>query len=211
VTWAIPRLYAILDVDAVRACGRPPLDVLDAWLGAGVRLVQLRAKTLSFGPFLALADDVVRRAAPLGAAVNVNDRVDVAMAADAAGVHVGQADLTPAEVRSIAGAALLVGLSTHNEEQVRAATRAPVDYVAVGPVYETRTKERPDPVVGLEGVRMAAEAVGPSGRPIVAIGGIRLEHARDVLAAGASSIAVISDLLQGDPGARAREWIETLG
>lgn len=208
---SLPRLYAILDVDAVVARGLAPLAVLDAWLDAGVRLVQLRAKTLTFGPFLALADDVGRRVAAAGGRFVVNDRADVAALARAWGLHLGQTDLTPAEARPMLDSGVILGVSTHSAAQAAAALQGPVDYVAIGPVFRTASKARPDPVVGLEGVQEAAELARQSARPVVAIGGITIDTAPDVLAAGACSVAVIGDLLVGDPATRAREWIEAVG
>jgi len=208
----VPRLYAILDVDTAVARGLEPLTVVDAWLGAGIRLVQLRAKSLTFGPFLTLADEVARRVASAGGLFVVNDRVDVAALSGAGGLHLGQQDLTPAEARPIVGGGVVIGLSTHNPSQVVGALGAGgVDYLAIGPVFRTATKARPDPVVGVEGVRDAAARVGPAGVPLVAIGGITLETAAAVLSAGATSVAVIADLVAAEPGARAREWLRAVG
>jgi len=201
------RLYAILDRELTLARGLAPLDVVDAWLDAGVRVIQLRAKETASGEFLRLADEVARRSKAMGALFIVNDRADIAVMADAAGVHLGQDDLRPEDARRVVGARV-IGLSTHNDVQLTRALDAPVDYVAIGPVFETQSKARPDPVVGLEGVSMAASRARPRACPVVAIGGITLPRAADVLAAGASAIAVISDLLSGDITARARAWLE---
>jgi thiamine-phosphate pyrophosphorylase len=128
--------------------------------------------------------------------------------ANAHGVHVGQSDLPAADVRRIAGPARWIGVSTHTPEQVDEAVQAPVAYVAVGPVFRTGTKDTGYDPRGLDLVRYAAG----TGVPVVAIGGITLERAADVLAAGASAVAVISDLLvTGDPEARAREYVGALG
>jgi thiamine-phosphate pyrophosphorylase len=205
----LPRLYAILDIDACGRRGLDPLAVLDQWLEAGVRLVQLRAKTLAAGPALAAAESVVRRTRAAGALLICNDRADLARLAGADGVHVGQTDLAPTDVRGLLPTSALVGLSTHNEVQVRRARDEPISYLAIGPVFETASKTQPDPAVGLEGVRMAASLA--NGVPLVAIGGITVERARSVIDAGATSVAVISDLLQGDAKARARSFIESLG
>jgi thiamine-phosphate pyrophosphorylase len=203
----LPRLYAILDVDLTRARGWQPLDLLDLWLDAGVRAVQLRAKSLTFGPMLALADEVVARTRSRGGLVIVNDRADVARLCAADGVHLGQTDLSPAEARDLLGAERIVGLSTHSPAQVDAALAQPVDYLAIGPVFATRSKARPDEVVGLEGVRMAVERSG--GVPVVAIGGITRATAQPVLACGAAAVAVIADLL-GDAPARVHEWLRAV-
>jgi thiamine-phosphate pyrophosphorylase len=206
----LPVLYAILDADAVVARHLAPLAVLDAWLAAGVRLVQLRSKTMGSGPMVELADECVRRARLAGAAVIVNDRADVARMSGSAGVHVGQADLAPGAARAVVGPSAAVGLSTHSEAQVAAAIGEPIDYIAIGPVYETSTKDQPDQVVGLDGIRRARLLARPAGLPLVGIGGITSDRARAVIHAGASSVAVIADLLAGDPEARAREFLRAL-
>ena len=206
----LPRLYAILDVDALQARGLHPETVCAAWLDAGVRLVQLRAKRLSTGALLALTDRLVAQARPARARLIVNDRADVAAQAGAAGVHVGARDLSPREVRRIAGRTAIVGSSAHAPGEVAAALHEPIDYVAIGAVYRTPRKPPDHPVVGLAGVRAAAPLARAAGRPLVAIGGITLERAGEVLDAGASAIAVIGDLLSGDPARRVAAWLDAL-
>ena len=138
-----------------------------------------------------------------------NDRADVASAAEASGVHVGQEDLRAEAARSVIGTGKLLGVSTHNLEQFKEAAATSADYVAVGPVFSTSSKANPDPVVGIEFIRSVRALTG---KPIVAIGGITLERAAKVIQAGADSVAVISDiLLARDPGQRARQYIELLG
>jgi thiamine-phosphate pyrophosphorylase len=203
-------LYAILDIDYTTSIGRAPMDVAAAWLDAGVRLIQLRAKTLESGAFLVLAESTIERCRSVGAVCIVNDRADIAVLAGADGVHVGQDDLAPAAVRRIVGADAWVGLSTHTDTQMDAACRAPVSYVAIGPVFSTATKQQPAATVGLEGVRRAAVLAGAAGLPLVAIGGITLETAPGVLGAGADAVAVISDLQTGDPHARVRAYLAAL-
>jgi thiamine-phosphate pyrophosphorylase len=140
--------------------------------------------------------------------VIVNDRADIARLCGAAGVHVGQEDLTVAQVRAVLGPDAIVGLSTHTAEQLERALREPIDYVAVGPVYGTDTKATGYQPIGLESVRAAAVRTAPRSLPVVAIGGINRDNARQVLAAGARSVAVISDLLAGgDPAARVRGFL----
>ena len=203
------RLYAILDVDLTFSRGLAPLEVVDAWLDAGVRLFQLRAKSMTGGPMLDLADTLAAKASKAGATFIVNDRADVAAMANADGVHVGQDDLPPAAARAIVGDGLYVGVSTHSLEQLRAAMGEPVDYLAIGPVFSTASKANPDPVVGLDTVRDAAR-VAPT-LPLVAIGGITLDTAPGVIAAGASAVAVISNLLSSDhPRRRAKEFLSAL-
>jgi thiamine-phosphate pyrophosphorylase len=202
----LPPLYAILDLDIADAGGLDPHTLCDAWLAAGVRLIQLRAKRLTAGPMLALATPLAARCHAAGARFIVNDRADIARLSGADGVHVGQDDLTPADARRIVGPSAIVGVSTHNHEQLHAAVLDPVDYLAIGPVFATASKERPDPTVGLDGVRRARAIADAHGRPLVAIGGITLESARDVVSAGAHSVAIISGLLDGDPAALAGRW-----
>ncbi len=184
--------------------------LVEAWLSAGVRLVQLRAKRASSGAMLGRARAMVDRVRRVGGWLIVNDRADIARMAGADGVHVGQDDLSPEAVRTIVGPEVLVGLSTHTDEQVRAALMQPVDYVAVGPVFETTTKARPDPVIGLEGIRSAARLARPRNVPVVAIGGITTERAAEVLAAGADAVAVISELYGEELARHARALVEVL-
>lgn len=212
----LPPLYAILDVDAVAARGLEPRRVLRDWLEAGVRLVQLRAKRLSLGPFLELADQMAGECRHAGATFIVNDRVDVARLCGADGVHLGQDDLSPEQARAMLPDKAWIGLSTHNDAQLVAGMAAPVTYLAIGPVFQTTTKARPDPVVGLDGVRRVTSNLQTANckMPLVAIGGITLATAADVLAAGADSVAVISDLLGPsghDPAERARALLRALG
>lgn len=144
-------------------------------------------------------------AVPYGARVIVNDRVDLARICGAAGVHVGQDDLPPARARALLGEDAIVGWSTHTVAQIDAARELPVSYVAVGPVFGTRTKNTGYDPVGLDLV--AAAAVRSGGRPIVAIGGITLDTAASVWGAGATTVAVIGDLLSGgDPAARVASY-----
>lgn len=205
-----PRLYLVVDVDAARQAGWPPRDLARAYLDGGATLVQLRAKQLASGAFLALCDDVVRLASGYdGARVLVNDRADVARLSLAAGVHVGQTDLDPAGARRLVGDSAVVGLSTHTEAQIEAAVRQPVDYIAVGPVFSTTTKATGFSAVGLGLVASAARMAGRL--PVVAIGGITLDTAWSVIEAGASSVAVITDALAGgDPVGRTRTFLQVL-
>jgi len=136
----------------------------------------------------------------------MNDRADLCVAADFDGVHVGQEDLSPEAVRAIIGSGRCLGVSTHNPDQLREAELTSADYLAIGPVFATSSKERPDPVVGLEGVRRARALTR---KPLVAIGGITRSNAASVIEAGADSVAVISDLLR-DPGKSAEEFFRVL-
>jgi thiamine-phosphate pyrophosphorylase len=205
-----PALHAILDVDAAANAGWPPLDLAAAFLDGGATLIQIRAKQLPSGTFLTLCDQVVRAAAPYRAAVIVNDRVDLAVMSGAHGAHVGQDDLPPKEARDLLGSEKIVGYSTHDVAQVTAALDEPISYVAVGPVFGTRSKVSEYAAVGLELVAEAARLA--RGLPVVAIGGITLDTAPQVMAAGASCVAVIGDLLAGgDPKGRIEAYRRVLG
>ena len=207
---ALPsRLQAIVDVETAGRAGWEPLALAQAFLDGGARFLQIRAKHLPSGAFLLLCDAIVRAAEGCQGAVIVNDRVDLAQLSGAAGAHVGQDDLTPAAARAQLGPEAVVGYSTHSVGQIEGALREPVTYVAVGPIFGTSTKDTGYDAVGLALVAAAARQAGS--RPIVAIGGITLETAPAVIAAGASCVAVISDLLAGgDPGARVRKYLEAL-
>jgi thiamine-phosphate pyrophosphorylase len=198
----LSRLYAILDVELIRASGREPLEFAQALFEAGVRLVQVRAKQVGSGELLELSQAVVVAARRYGATVIVNDRADLAVLAGADGVHVGQDDLTPEAVRRVMPSGVL-GLSTHSPAQFEAALLTPATYLAVGPVFGTRTKDTGYAAVGLDFVRWAVERAD---RPVVAIGGMTADNATDALAAGAASVAVISDLVGGDPAERVRRY-----
>lgn len=201
----LPRLYPILDIDLCRERRLEPLAVLAAFLAGGARFLQLRDKTASSAERLRCAGDVVARAHAAGARLIVNDRVDIARLSGADGVHVGQDDLPVEDARRILGPDAVIGLSTHDEAQIEEAARTSATYIAVGPIYGTATKDTGYTARGLDLVRRAAL----TGRPVVAIGGITLDRVDEVLAAGASSVAVISDLLTGgDPAARVRAFLE---
>jgi len=203
------RLHAIVDVDASTQAGLNPLAVARAFLAAGARIIQLRAKTLGSRAFLELADACVGAAGSCHAAVIINDRVDIARLSGAAGVHVGQEDLPPAAARRLLGRRAIVGVSTHTVEQIEAAVQEPVSYVAVGPVFGSTSKDTGYDAVGLALVSTAARLAGRV--PVVAIGGITLDNASSVIAAGAASVAVIGDLLAGhDPERRTRAFLQSL-
>jgi thiamine-phosphate pyrophosphorylase len=204
-----PALYPIIDTDVCAAHGVEPLDMAAACLRGGARLLQLRVKTGGSAAFLELARRIRELSDSFGAQLVVNDRADIAAMARAAGVHVGQDDLPVAVVRRIFGTSgALVGLSTHTVEQVDAAAHDAPDYIAVGPIFGTATKDTGYSARGLELVRHAAA----TGIPVVAIGGVTLENAASALNAGASAVAVISDLFaEGDPEARVQTYLACLG
>jgi len=184
----LPKLYAITDCQLSNCTHE---EIVQMMLAGGARLIQLRDKDASAKELL----DAARKCLPLtraaGAMLILNDRVDVALTADTDGVHLGQEDLAVEEAREILGAEKIIGVSTHSLDQFRDALKTTANYIAVGPIFPTKTKENPAPVVGLELLR---EAKKLADRPIVAIGGITIENAPEVLTAGADSLAVISAL-----------------
>ena len=198
----LSRLYPILDVDCLRAnCDSSSLlkiisDFALELVAAGVTVIQYRAKSLSSREMLAQAREL-RRIVPRNVKLVMNDRADLCLAAGFDGVHVGQDDLSPASVRDLIGPDRILGVSTHNVEQFTAAVETPADYLAVGPVFTTSSKQNPDPVVGLDLVRNARKILTDreDPRPLVAIGGITRANAAEVFSAGADSVAVISDLV----------------
>lgn len=205
----LPPLYAIVDAGQAARHGWSVPDLAAAYLDGGARLVQVRAPGVTSAVLDGWCNAIVARAALYDAAVIVNDRADVARLCGAAGVHLGQDDLPVEDVRAMLGQSGIVGLSTHNPEQVGDALARPVTYVAVGPVYATATKDTGRRPVGLELVHAAARRAAAA--PVVAIGGITLDRAPEVLAAGAGAVAVIADLLAGGrPAARVRAYVDRL-
>ena len=186
----------------------PETECAEKLAAAGARLLQYRNKRASARELFESSQRLASLLIPQDVTFVVNDRADVALAAEASGVHVGQEDLGVETARSVLGAGKLLGVSTHNLEQFKEAAATSADYVAVGPVFSTSTKANPDPVVGIELIRRVRSLTD---KPIVAIGGITLERAAEVIRAGADSVAVISDiLLAPEPGVRARQYIELL-
>src|SRR5687767_3842513 len=208
MTSNLSGLHAIVDIRVASNAGWQPLVLTRAFLDGGARLIQLRAKELPSGAFLDLSDALVALANDYEAQIIVNDRVDVARLSGAGGVHVGQDDLPPAVAREQLGPAAIAGFSTHTVAQVEEALREPISYVAVGPVFGTATKDTGYDAVGLDLVSAAARLAGSI--PVVAIGGVKLANARTAIDAGASSVAVISDLLVGDPVERVKAFLQIL-
>jgi len=205
--FSLLRFYAI--IDPAQTGGRSLVEICDILLGAGVHLIQYRDKQASSRALFENSRNLAEWVRGAGGVFLVNDRADVAWAAGAHGVHVGQDDLPVELARRIVGPEGLVGYSTHDLAQLAEAERSSADYVAYGPVFATRSKANPDPVVGLEGLRAARKATR---KPLVAIGGITLETASAVLDAGADSVAVIADLLRApDLAGRAKEFLRVLG
>ena len=202
-------LHAIVDVDVAHRAGWRPADLARAFMDGGARCLQIRAKELPSGAFLDLCDTITATAAPYDAAVIVNDRPDLAVMSRAAGVHVGQDDLPPSRARGLLGEDAIIGVSTHTPAQVEAALREPITYLAVGPVFGTRTKDTGYQAVGLEFVSAVVRMAGSV--PVVAIGGITLENASSVIAAGVAAVAVIGDLVAvPDVRGRTRAYLQAL-
>jgi thiamine-phosphate pyrophosphorylase len=205
LSFCLPRLYPITDT---LISGLSHAEQVERLAAGGASLVQLREKSASPHEFYQAALGAVLVARRLGIQIIINDRVDIAIAVGADGVHLGQDDLPPERARFLLGETRLIGFSTHTLEQALEADSAPVDYVAIGPVFQTSSKERPDAVVGLETV---AEVRRRIAKPLVAIGGVTLASASAVIEAGAGSVAVISDLLSAvDIAQRTRDFIELL-
>ena len=204
----LPRLCAIVDQRTAERRGWQMPALARACLEGGARWLQLRVADAGSGQVLAWCDEIVAAARRRGAQVVVNDRADIALLAGADGVHVGQTDLRPEAVRRVLPPPAIVGVSTHTAGEVDGSLRDDATYVAVGPIHGTRTKETGYAPVGLELVRHAARV---QRRPVVAIGGITLDSAGAVLGAGASAVAVISDLLRGgDPAQRVAAYVALL-
>jgi thiamine-phosphate pyrophosphorylase len=208
----LPRLCAIVDADVAARAGWTPPALAHAYLAGGARFLQLRAKHAPSGVLLEWCDAIAADARAHDALLVMNDRADIAMMAGVRALHVGQDDLPADVARQQLGADAIIGLSTHTTEQIDAALALPISYLAIGPVFGTTTKETGYEAIGLDRVRAAAERARPHNIPVVAIGGITLSQAPSVLEAGATSVAVITDLLTTqNPEQRVREYIQRLG
>jgi thiamine-phosphate pyrophosphorylase len=204
---ALPRFYPILDAGLLLRAGLSIESFARQLREAGIRFLQYRDKEASDALLLQRAA-ILRRIFPSSdSCLILNDRVPLVLSAGYDGVHVGQDDLSPAQARALLGPEVVVGISTHGESQLVNAVDSRVDYVAIGPVFATSSKQVPDPVVGLQGVR-AARAL--TDKPLVAIGGITRANCDAVMEAGADSVAVISDLIQS-PGTSVEEFFSRLG
>jgi thiamine-phosphate pyrophosphorylase len=206
-SFQLPRFYPIIDTAALRSTSFSPIQIAEQTAAAGVRILQYRHKdnwTQSEFDEAKAISEICQQAKILFV---INDRADFAYLLGAA-LHIGQDDLPPAASRKIVGSAV-IGFSTHNAAQLRHAVDAPVDYLSLGPIFATSSKARPDPVVRIDGLR----ALRPlSSKPLVAIGGITLENASEVLAAGADSVAIISGIIPSEPNQlreRLKEWRRT--
>jgi thiamine-phosphate pyrophosphorylase len=206
----VPRLYAIVDA-AFFPSTQALMIFVDELVAGGCTLLQYRNKSGNARVMLQQARELKRRSrarapAPHLPKLIMNDRADLCVAAEFDGVHVGQDDLSAESVRRIVGLDRWLGVSTHNASQLQAADPTPADYLAIGPVFSTSSKEKPDPLVGLDGVRRARQLTR---KPLVAIGGITRANAASVIEAGADSVAVISDLIR-EPRKSAEEFLRIL-
>ncbi len=204
----LPKLYAIVDVSCFAAPLRTRAAIVDYakdLAAGGANFIQYRNKVGTTREMLSHAREI-RRALGSGVRLIMNDRADICLAAGYEGVHVGQDDLSPEGARTVIGPERILGVSTHNLEQLREADEGPADYIAFGPVFATSSKRNPDPIVGLEGMR---EARAATKKPLIAIGGITRVNARSVIDAGADSVAVIADLLSS-PAKVAEEFSRLL-
>jgi thiamine-phosphate pyrophosphorylase len=200
---ALPRLYAIADASCF-ADSVALIAYAEEVIAGGVTLLQYRNKVGNAREMLEQAREL-RRHAGSRVKLIMNDRADLCLA-DFDGVHLGQDDLSPQGARRVIGDKLWLGVSTHNPEQLGQADNTSADYLAIGPVFSTTSKARPDPVIGLEGVRTARSLTR---KPLVAIGGITRANCRSVIEAGADAVAVISDLLL-EPGKSAEAFFRVL-
>lgn len=197
----LPRIYPITDTTI---SGLSHSEQIERLAAGGATLIQLREKRASPREFYRMALDAMTVARRLGVQIIVNDRVDIAVAVNADGVHLGQDDLPPDKARLLMGEGRIIGFSTHSLEQAIAAESLPIDYLALGPVFNTPSKEKPDPVVGISAI---IEIKPQITKPLVAIGGITLDAVSQVISAGADSVAIISDLLSAkDIAAQTREY-----
>ncbi len=207
----LPRLYPIVSTELLERRGCSIQTAVEAMLEGGARIIQFRHKDHFSRSVFAAAEQISKLCHEAESAFVINDRADIAMLFGA-GLHIGQDDLDPSDARRLIGADALLGFSTHNAEQLEAAADAPVDYVAVGPVYQTASKQNPDPVVGLELLRKLRKLTQ---RPMVAIGGITRKNAAAVFEAGADSVAVIGDMIPEvcdklNLRTRTEEWLQLI-
>jgi thiamine-phosphate pyrophosphorylase len=201
----LPKFYPILDPEIAARHGIDPVMAAEQILEGGATILQFRYKGFFSREVFAQLERVAELCRQTGVLFVVNDRADLA-AVTAAALHLGQEDLTPTAARKIVGSKTLIGFSTHNESQLRAAAAEPANYLALGPIFGTASKHNPDPIVGIDELRRLRPLTD---RPLVAIGGITRANAQSVLAAGADSVAIIGDLFpeHGTVCARTQEWI----
>jgi thiamine-phosphate pyrophosphorylase len=201
----LPRFYPILDVEIAARHGVDPIAAAEKILEGGATILQFRHKGFFSREVFRQLERVAQLCRSAGALFVVNDRADLAALTGGA-LHLGQDDLLPSAARKVVDSQTLIGFSTHNEAQLRAAAAEPADYLALGPIFGTASKQNPDPIVGLDELRSLRPLTD---RPLVAIGGITRANAQAVLNAGADSVAIIGDLFPDDGNLRARteEWL----
>ncbi|MBQ1964979.1 MAG: thiamine phosphate synthase [Tidjanibacter sp.] len=200
------RLYLV--TDRPLSLGRPIEEIVIEAVAGGVTMVQLREKDAPTGEFVALAKGLKALLAPLGVPLIINDRVDVALAADADGVHIGQSDMAYADARRLLGPDKIIGLSVENFHDLEVANGLDVDYIGISPVYGTPTKTDTAQPFGLEGLRRAVEM---SAHPTVAIGGMNAQTIGEVMQAGTNGVAVVSAICSApSPREAARELLEII-
>ena len=201
--FALPRFYPILDTAVAARHSIPISHAAEQILSAGARILQYRHKSSFTRANFEHAERLAQMCREAGAIFVINDRADLAAILGAA-LHLGQDDLLPSQARQVTGG--IIGYSTHNEMQLREAHQEPADYFAFGPIFPTGSKDKPDPVVGIDELRRLRPL---SKKPLVAIGGITLTNASSVLDAGADSVAVIGDLLESkNIQGRTKQWLE---
>jgi thiamine-phosphate pyrophosphorylase len=204
MTSSLPRLYPIADAELSSQAQISLENFLGELYAAGIRIIQYRDKTASPAAFLTTAR-ALRSSLSADAKLIINDRADICALSNCDGLHIGQHDLSPAGARRVIGTQRILGISTHNPAQLELANATDADYIAIGPVFRTTSKANPDPVIGLDGIRLARALTS---KPLVAIGGITPANARSVIDAGADSIAVISALIPGHESGPARKLAE---
>lgn len=186
----LPKIYPITDVQVTRL---PHAEQVRRLIKGGAEIIQLRDKDSEPGQFCEQARLAIEIAREHGVRIIINDRVDLALILKADGVHLGQDDLPPSAARKILGEKAIIGFSTHSVEQAAEAAKFPVDYLAIGPIFATKTKKNPEKTVGPEVLSQVRLQIGDI--PLVAIGGITRENFRELLECGADSVAVISGIL----------------
>lgn len=196
----LPKVYPITDTEI---SGKTHKEQVMCLIKGGASLIQIREKSASSGRFYAEALEALKIARSNNVKIIINDRCDIAYLIGADGVHLGQDDISPIEARKFLGPNAIIGYSTHNRDQALEALKMPIDYISVGPIFATDTKEAPDPIVGLDGLRAIRKLIREL--PIVAIGGINLQNAKSVFNAGADSIAIIGALLSSEDIAQRME------
>lgn len=188
--FSLPKIYPITDASLTKLSHAEQIKKL---IEGGAKFIQLREKYASPTDFFESARAALKIARKHDVKIVINDRVDIALTLEADGIHLGQDDLPPEQAREILGEKAVIGFSTHNLEQALEAKNKPIDYIAVGPVFATPTKENPDEVIGIEGFKKIRKEIEEF--PVVAIGGINYANFQEVLNAGADSVAVISGIL----------------